>query len=408
MFDDLDIPNRRERWLVGAADLALGAATLPARIVRRRRAAVPERILLLRLERIGDLLMSLGAIAAVRQLAPAAEIDLVVGSWNEPIAKLLPGIHALEVVDAPWLTRGAAGVGGRGLASRAWAWRRRRYDLCINFEGDIRSNGLAWLSGATRRVGFGMAGGKPLLTDVVRHDTSRHVAANSLALVERAFGLPGGSLPTPPARDALLSSRLPLPDRVRGAATACLQQAFGASLPSLLIAVHAPGGRQIKQWPVARFADAAAQVARDSDAAIVLTGAPDDARQVDEVESTLKAGGVPTIRVQGNVDLVLLAGVLSQCRLLLTGDTGPMHMAAAVGTPVVAVFGPSMPWRYSPLIADHRIVRVDLPCSPCNRIRQPPRRCTGHVPDCLVGVTTGAVVQAARSLLEARPALAGR
>ena len=408
MFDDLDIPNRRERWLVGAADLALGAATLPARIVRRRSSDAPERILLLRLERIGDLLMSLGAIAAVRQLAPAAEIDLAVGSWNEPIARLLPGIHALDVVDAPWLARGGAGLSRRDLAARAWVWRRRGYDLCINFEGDIRSHGLAWLSGASRRVGFGMAGGGPLLTDVVRHDASRHVAANSVALVERAFNLPPGTLPAPPAPDALRASRLPLPDRVRGAATACLQQVAGTALPPLLIAVHAPGGRQVKQWPVARFADAAAQVARESDAAIVLTGAPGDEQQVDEVEATLKAAGARTIRVQGNVDLVLLAGVLSQCRLLLTGDTGPMHMAAAVGTPVVAVFGPSMPWRYAPLIAEHRIVRIDLPCSPCNRIRQPPRRCTGHVPDCLAGVTTEAVVQAARSLLAARPALASR
>ncbi len=408
MFDDLDIPNRRERWLVGAADLALGVATLPARVVRRRPARAPERILLLRLERIGDLLMSLGAIAAVRQLAAAAEIDLVVGSWNEPIARLLPGMHAIEVVDAPWLVRGAAGSSGRQLAARGWAWRRRRYDLCINFEGDIRSHGLAWLSGATRRVGFGMAGGAPLLTDVVPHDASRHVAANSLALVERAFDLAAGTLPAPPAPDALRSCRLPLPDRVRGAATACLQQASGAPLPSTLIAVHAAGGRQIKQWPVARFAEAAAQVAGDADAAIVLTGAPDDTAQVDEIESALKARGVRTIRVQGNVDLVVLAGVLSQCRLLLTGDTGPMHMAAAVGTPVVAVFGPSMPWRYAPLTADHRIVRVDLPCSPCNRIRQPPDRCVGHVPDCLAGVTTDAVVLAARSMLGARPALAGR
>jgi len=103
--------------------------------------------------------------------------------------------------------------------------------------------------------------------------------------------------------------------------------------------------------------------------------------------------------VLAEADLVILAGILAQCRLLLTGDTGPMHLAAAVGTPIVAVFGPSMPWRYAPLVADHRIVRVDLPCSPCNRIRQPPERCVGHTPDCLVGVTTEMVVAAGRDLL---------
>jgi ADP-heptose:LPS heptosyltransferase len=76
-----------------------------------------------------------------------------------------------------------------------------------------------------------------------------------------------------------------------------------------------------------------------------------------------------------------------------------MHLAAAVGAPVVAVFGPSMPWRYGPISTAHRIVRVDLPCAPCNMIRKPPERCVGHTPDCLVGVTVDAVVEAARSLL---------
>ena len=76
-----------------------------------------------------------------------------------------------------------------------------------------------------------------------------------------------------------------------------------------------------------------------------------------------------------------------------------MHLAAAVGTPVVAVFGPSMPWRYAPLVEPHRIVRVDLPCSPCNRIRLPPERCRGHVPDCLDQVTSTPVIAAGRELL---------
>jgi ADP-heptose:LPS heptosyltransferase len=93
-----------------------------------------------------------------------------------------------------------------------------------------------------------------------------------------------------------------------------------------------------------------------------------------------------------------MAALLSRARLVLTGDTGPMHLAAAVGAPVVAVFGPSMPWRYGPVSTAHRIVRVDLWCAPCNRIRKPPERCQGHTPDCLVGVTVDAVTSAALAL----------
>jgi ADP-heptose:LPS heptosyltransferase len=117
------------------------------------------------------------------------------------------------------------------------------------------------------------------------------------------------------------------------------------------------------------------------------------------MEAGLSARGVPTLRLQGSTDLVVLAALLQQCRALITGDTGPMHLAAAVGTPVLAVFGPSMPWRYGPLVEPNRVVRVDLPCSPCNRIRLPPLRCQGHTPDCLAEVRVDAVVAAGRSLL---------
>jgi ADP-heptose:LPS heptosyltransferase len=71
-----------------------------------------------------------------------------------------------------------------------------------------------------------------------------------------------------------------------------------------------------------------------------------------------------------------------------------MHIAHAVSTPIVAVFGPSEPARYAPRGVRDSIVRVDLPCSPCNRIRQPPERCTGHTPDCLAGVETFQVMSA--------------
>ena len=90
---------------------------------------------------------------------------------------------------------------------------------------------------------------------------------------------------------------------------------------------------------------------------------------------------------------------LERLALLVTGDTGPMHLAAAVGTPVVAIFGPSDPIRYAPKTTRVRILRVDLPCSPCNRIRLPPARCVGHVPDCLEGVAAEAVYAAAMDLL---------
>ena len=108
-----------------------------------------------------------------------------------------------------------------------------------------------------------------------------------------------------------------------------------------------------------------------------------------------RAAPLPGDRRLGRLDLLTLAAVLERLDLLVTGDTGPMHLAAAVGTPVVAVFGPSDPARYAPRGPRDRVVRIDLPCSPCNRIRRPPARCVGHTPDCLAGITADAVFDAA-------------
>jgi ADP-heptose:LPS heptosyltransferase len=164
------------------------------------------------------------------------------------------------------------------------------------------------------------------------------------------------------------------------------------------IGVHASGGRAVKQWHLDRFAAVSTALAREHGATIILTGTAADTPLVQEVRRSLPPD-VPVVDVGGNLDLLTLAAVLERCAVFVTGDTGPMHVAAAVDTPTVAIFGPSDPARYRPLTDRHRVVRIDLPCSPCNRIRLPPARCRGHVPDCLDGISVEQVLAAARELL---------
>jgi lipopolysaccharide heptosyltransferase II len=390
VFSELQLTDWRERWLVGLADVGLAVA----RPFLSRRAGTGARrgrrsILLLRLERVGDLLMTLDAIAAVRAEAPEATVDLVVGSWNESIARLIPGVDRIETLDAPWLAREAGGESLAGMARRAWGWRRRGYELAINFEGDVRSNTLLGLSGAARRVGFDMAGGGPMLTERVAFDPSIHTRSSSLRLVERAFGLAAGSRerhgPGPG------SARLVVPAGARARADALLEP-LAADTP--LVVVHAGGGREIKQWHLDRFAEVANRLSASHGATIVLSGSGDDRSLVEAVKAGLRTD-VACLDLVGRVDLVTLGAVLERASLLITGDTGPMHLAAALDVPLVAVFGPSDPARWGPCSERARVVRVQLPCSPCNRIRRPPARCRGHVPDCLAAITADAVYDAA-------------
>jgi ADP-heptose:LPS heptosyltransferase len=164
------------------------------------------------------------------------------------------------------------------------------------------------------------------------------------------------------------------------------------------IGVHVSGGRESKQWHLDRFASVARRLAEERGATIVLTGSAADRSMVDAVRAQL--AGVSVVDLAGTLDLVALAGLLSELDLFVTSDTGPMHVASAVGTPIVALFGPADPRRYGPRSPNQRIIRVDLWCSPCGQVRLPPERCRGHVPDCMDGIQVDAVVAAARELLD--------
>jgi len=187
---------------------------------------------------------------------------------------------------------------------------------------------------------------------------------------------------------------LTIPDPAAAVAAARLRTAPAGPL----VGVHVSGGRPIKQWPPEHFAQAAARLADLRGANIVATGAPVDRPLVDALQRALAPRTV--IDAARTEDLLETAALLAQLDLLITGDTGPMHLAAAVGTPVVAIFGPSAPARYAPTGPLDRLVRIDLPCSPCNRIRRPPERCMGHTPDCLAGISVDAVVDAAAAVLD--------
>ncbi len=383
----LNIYDRRERMLVGAADRALAAAALLRRGFggRRVRPVAPRRILLLRLERIGDLVMALPAIRDVRAAAPHAEIDLVVGSWNAPLARAIDGIDRVESLDARWLARGS-GLGLPALLKAARGWRRRGYDLAINLEPDVRSNLLLAASGAAWTAGFASGGGGPLLDLALDFDTRAHTVDNTRRLVATTFG---ASVPA-----AAIGPLLVVPDEAERNA-----RAYAPAAPGPLVGIHASGGRALKQWDPERFADVARRLIEERDATIVLTGAGADRPLVDRVKAALPPDRV--VDAAADLDLLTLAALMTRLDLLVTGDTGPMHLAWAVGTPIVSVFGPSDPARYAPRGPHDRVVRIDLPCSPCNRIRLPPERCAGHTPDCLSLLPSEAVALAALEVLDA-------
>ena len=307
------------------------------------------------------------------------------GSWNESLVPLISGIDSCETLDVPWLARHTSGTSLSGLVQRARAWRTRRFDLAVNFEPDIRTNLLLSLSRAPRRVGFSSAGGGAFLTDALVYEPVAHTAANALRLVDVA-------LPRDPSRGRaeIQHARLLVPEPARQQALALLENPDPSAF---FVGIHASGGRTIKQWHTDRFAEVAARIARNCSGAVVLTGTSEDRPLVDRISSRLPAD-IRLINVAVVLDLPVLAGLPERLHLFATADTGPMHLAAAVGTPVVGLFGPSDPRQHGPL--SDRAAWSPQICVQAMQPRAPPTaRCEGHVPDCMEGIDVEMVYRAA-------------
>ena len=152
-----------------------------------------------------------------------------------------------------------------------------------------------------------------------------------------------------------------------------------------------PGTRwPSKHWPPESFASLADTLTRERQARVVLTGSPADRPLISRIRSLMQTSAED---LSGRTDLKALARLFYQADAAVTTDTGPMHLAAAVGTPVAAVFGPTAPWRTGPFGLRHRIVRTNLSCSPCFQ-----RRCP--TPDCLTGLGMVEVLAAVREILD--------
>jgi ADP-heptose:LPS heptosyltransferase len=375
------------RLLSGLLDLASPRAAVPAEV---------RQVLVLRLDRIGDVLMSLPALADLRAALPRARIRLAVGRWSEEVARSAP-VDEVLVWSVPWAGRPHEGSERLGaLMRKARSLRPLRLDLAVDLQGDIRSAMLMRLTGARRRVGYANTGGAYLLTDVVPLDETVSWVEQNRRAVTAALG---------PLERAALPPLLTEADRD------FVRRLFGSlrlQKRRPLVGIHPSGGRAVKQWDIRSWSMVASRLQQELGATVLLTGSSADQPLAAALARGLSA---KPIDLTGRLGLRETLAVIAELDLFLSPDTGPMHMACAVGTPCVSVFGPSDPVRYfsggdpKPGGAPgsrHVVVRAELWCSPCNLIRRPPAECSGpEPPECLRLVSPEEVhAHAARLLRE--------
>ncbi|HVS15306.1 MAG TPA: glycosyltransferase family 9 protein [Thermoanaerobaculia bacterium] len=333
------------------------------------------RILLVRLSAIGDCLHALPVVHELRRQIPEAWIGWAIEAAGHGLLAGHPEVDRFHR-----FPRAAGGGRGRALLGFRRELRAVGYDIAIDVQGLTKSGLVAWLSGAPERVGFADGGSRELNRvflnrRLVPARRRRHVIDRNLAL------LGGLGLEVPERASWRLPEYPPAPELA----------AFLDALPGPRFVALNPGAAwPTKRWPVESFVELARRIAGELGHPVVVTWGSDEERAAAE-RIVGRPGAGPVLAPP--TDLRQLAALLGRATLVVSGDTGPLHLAVALGVPTVAIFGSTDPARNGPYGEGHRTLVQDgeLDCQFCWRTR-----CARSDLACLHRVEVAAVLEACR------------
>jgi heptosyltransferase I len=323
------------------------------------------RILIVKLSAIGDVVQALPALEAIKRTFPQGEIDWVVEEAASDILEGHPLIHTLLVSRRKeWmrlLRRPSTMLRGlKGIVTFIGELRSRQYDIVIDLQGLLKSGVVIGLARAKRKIGF--AGTRELSHLFLNerlppYNIEKHALERYLDVARYL-----GAVDPPPVCTLPIGRELPvMRERLRGLV------AEGRK-----VVVLNPVARwKTKLWQEEKFAQLADRLVLERNAVVVLTGSPSDRAVTGRIRAMMQQ---PVLDWAGETTLRELAALAALADLFITTDTGPMHLAAAAGGRVVALFGPTAPWRTGPYGPGHVVVRAGITCSPCFR-----RECNDRV-----------------------------
>jgi lipopolysaccharide heptosyltransferase II len=363
----------------------------------RRLTTNPKHILVGLLCPIGDTLFATPALAALRRRFPGARITALVSRSNAGILDGNPALDARILSD-----EGRENTGLLGVARDASTIKRSQYDLMVNFSPT--ASFISYLARVPDRVHLTRPRHWWLIGGHSPAWRSQHAADHYLDLIR-------------PLLEADLTEeerrpRIYLAASHRTAARNILREAgLTPATPLVTMHVGADGFRGRKRWSTARFAQVGAALVERFGMHVLLVGGPDDRGLAEEVLAAMPAGGATNLA--GRTSLLESAALIERSTLFIGNDSCPLHIAAAVGTPAVGIFGPSSVEQFRPLGGPRhrqRVVQSSLPCSPCFHFLGTdalwkPNLCHSYA--CLKAISAEDVLAAATSLLrgeEAPPA----
>jgi lipopolysaccharide heptosyltransferase II len=363
----------------------------PGAHTAKRKASNPvsnaPRILLIRPDHLGDLVLTTPAFAVLKARVPDAHITMMVGPWSREVVARHPAIDRLVTCPFPGFQRAAQ----KPLAPYillfriAQQLRRGKYDLAINLRPDFWwGAALLYLAAIPRRVGYALAPGKPFLTSAVPFQTPEKATVSNLRLISAGLE----SLGYPPLEEPYTPEQYPLqftpaPQEHKWAAERLKKEGIDAETP--IVVIHPGSGADVKLWRTEAWATVAnalmASLTSPVPARIILTGSKKELPMLEEIAQGMTAA--PVLVTDATVGQ--LAALLQRANMVLGVDSGPLHLAVAQGTPTVHIFGPTDsrifgPWgiaeRHIVIAATHRC--STCPTIPCGRLDFQPEELPAH------------------------------
>lgn len=390
------MPGRRDK-------ARLTALKLVARITTPfiNRGPSPERplgerpgILLIRPDHIGDLLFTTPALRFLRTKMPDAHIALMVGPWAEAVVRDNPHLDEIITCRFPGFTRRpkeSPFAPYWKLLETLPPLRERGFDLAINLRFDFWWGALLmYLAGIPRRIGFDIAECRPFLTVAVPHKGIKHQVERNMALVMEAVGERGREQPPEPLEYA--------PTEGDRAFADSYLKARGVTEEDLLVCIHPGAGAPVKLWREEGFARVAQALMQEKSAKVILSGSKAERKLAERIARQM--ADEPII-CAGETSLGQLAAIMQRSALVIGVDSGPLHLAVALGVPTVHLFGPVDERTFGPCgdSARHIVLTSQMDCIPCNRLDYAPEELEEH--PCVRAIGEEEVLRAAKSLLHA-------
>jgi len=339
-----------------------------------------EKVLVLQTSFLGDTVLSLPLLSELKRRFPQAKLSLLCSPMARDLLQDHPGIDEIIVDD-----KRGADKGWPGMWRKAQKLRQKGFSAALSPHKSLRSALLLFFAGIPYRVGFKQSKGWFFFHQRVHKDSARHDVDRNLSILQ-AFGIN----PEDCDRDVTL----PVSDSARQTVDRLLRS-FGVNSGKVIVGINAGSVWPTKRWAAEGFARVIALIKQKHDCDVLLFGSQEDA----EINSRIQAlCGTAAVNLAGKLSLRELPVAVSLCKVFITNDSGPMHVAVARNVPTVAIFCATTPsLGFYPHSAKAIVVEKLLPCRPCSS--HGGRRCPLGTEDCIRLIQPADVLKAAEKFL---------